>query len=292
MRTKCLTFLFLCLLLITGLKANTAEAPKRIISLSPNITQIIYALGAWDNVVGVTIYSDYPPEAIDMAKVGGWVNPNMEAILALKPDLVVLMKDQDTIFGRKLDTLGLKKFVIDSNESVRDILGSITALGEVLGREREAGMLVKELRTSLDRITEATKDAEKKSVLIVVGRNPGTLEDIYVIGRDNYMNELLNMAGGENVIENKRLSIKLTKEAILTLDPDVIIEINHNQSQRESQILETWAELSLAKAVRDNQVYILPSTVLLHPSQRIVEGASVLTQILHPELEDTHGKNN
>jgi len=292
MRTTCLTFLFLCLLLITGLKANTAEAPKRIISLSPNITQIIYALGAWDNVVGVTIYSDYPPEAKNMAKVGGWVNPNMEAVLALKPDLVVLMKDQDTIFGRKLDTLGLKKFVIDSNESVSDILGSISALGEVLGREREAGILVKELRTSLDRITEATKDAEKKSVLIVVGRNPGTLEDIYVIGRDNYMNELLNMAGGENVIENKRLSIKLTKEAILTLDPDVIIEINHDQSQRESQILETWAELSLAKAVRDNQVYILPSTVLLHPSQRIVEGASVLTQILHPELEDTHGKNN
>jgi iron complex transport system substrate-binding protein len=292
MRTTCLTFLFLCLLLITGLKANTAEAPKRIISLSPNITQIIYALGAWENVVGVTIYSDYPPEAKDMAKVGGWVNPNMEAILALKPDLVVLMKDQDTIFGRKLDTLGLKKFVIDSNESVSDILGSISALGEVLGREREAGVLVKDLRTSLDRITEATKDAEKKSVLIVVGRNPGTLEDIYVIGRDNYMNELLNMAGGENVIENKRLSIKLTKEAILTLDPDVIIEINHDQSQRESQILETWDELNLAKAVRDNQVYILPSTVLLHPSQRIVEGASVLTQILHPELEDTHGKNN
>ena len=292
MRTTCLTFLFLCLLLITGLKANTAEAPKRIISLSPNITQIIYALGAWVNVVGVTIYSDYPPEAKNMAKIGGWVNPNMEAILALKPDLVVLMKDQDTIFGRKLDTLGLKKFVIDSNESVSDILGSISALGEVLGREREAGVLVKELRTSLDRITEATKDAEKKSVLIVVGRNPGTLEDIYVIGRDNYMNELLNMAGGENVIENKRLSIKLTKEAILTLDPDVIIEINHDQSQRESQILETWDELSLAKAVRDNQVYILPSTVLLHPSQRIVEGASVLTQILHPELEDTHGKNN
>jgi len=292
MRTTCLTFLFLCLLLITGLKANTAEAPKRIISLSPNITQIIYALGAWDNVVGVTIYSDYPPEAKNIAKVGGWVNPNMEAVLALKPDLVVLMKDQDTIFGRKLDTLGLKKFVIDSNESVSDILGSISALGEVLGREREAGILVKELRTSLDRITEATKDAEKKSVLIVVGRNPGTLEDIYVIGRDNYMNELLNMAGGENVIENKRLSIKLTKEAILTLDPDVIIEINHDQSQRESQILETWAELSLAKAVRDNQVYILPSTVLLHPSQRIVEGASVLIQILHPELEDNHGKNN
>ena len=292
MRITFFTFIYLCLLLIISLKAYTAEAPRRIISLSPNITQIIYALGAWDNVVGVTIYSDYPPEAKDMAKVGGWVNPNMEAIVALKPDLVVLMKDQNTIFGQKLDHLGLKKSVIDSNESVSDILESISTLGEVLNRKREADRLVTELRTSLDRITEATKEAQKKSVLIVVGRNPGTLEDIYVIGRDNYMNELLNMAGGENVIENKRLSIKLTKEAILTLDPDVIIEINHNKSGRESQILGTWAELKLAKAVRNNQVFILPSTVLLHPSQRIVEGARILTQILHPELEDTHGKNN
>lgn len=292
MRITFFTFIYLCLLLIISLKAYAAEAPRRIISLSPNITQIIYALGAWDNVVGVTIYSDYPPEAKDMAKVGGWVNPNMEAIVALKPDLVVLMKDQNTIFGQKLDHLGLKKSVIDSNESVSDILESISTLGEVLNRKREADRLVTELRTSLDRITEATKEAQKKSVLIVVGRNPGTLEDIYVIGRDNYMNELLNMAGGENVIENKRLSIKLTKEAILTLDPDVIIEINHNKSGRESQILGTWAELKLAKAVRNNQVFILPSTVLLHPSQRIVEGARILTQILHPELENTHGKNN
>lgn len=292
MRITCLTVISLFLLLTISLNVRAVEIPRRIISLSPNITQIIYALGAWENVVGVTIYSDYPPEAKDTAKVGGWVNPNMEAILALNPDLVILMKDQDTIFGHKLDNLGLKKYAIDSNESVSDILDSISALGEVLGREREADRLVKELRTSLDRITEAAKGAQKKSALIVVGRNPGTLEDIYVIGRDNYMNELLNMAGGVNVIENKRLSVKLTKEAIYTLDPDVIIEINHNKSGRESQILGIWAELKLLKAVRENQVYILPSTVLLHPSQRIVEGARVLTQILHPELEDTHGKNN
>lgn len=292
MKITCLTFTYLCLLLLISLKAYTAEAPKRIVSLSPNITQIIYALGAWENVVGVTIYSDYPPEAKDMAKVGGWVNPNMEAILALKPDLVVLMKDQDTIYGRKLKKLGVKKSVIDSNESVSDILESISALGEVLNRELEADILVGEIRASLDRITEAAKGVRKKSVLIVVGRNPGTLEDIYVIGRDNYMNELLNMAGGENVIENKRLSIKLTREAILTLDPEVIIEINHDKSEREAQILGTWAELNIAKAVRNDQVFILPSTVLLHPSQRIVEGARVLIQILHPELEDTHGKNN
>lgn len=275
------------LVFIICYSASAAEAPKRIISLSPNITQIIYALGAWENVVGVTIYADYPPEVEETPKIGGWVNPNMEAILILKPDLVLLMKDQNTIFGQKLDNLGLNKYVIDSNESVNDILKSITSLGGVLHKDTKANTLVNELRNELDRISKTAGKAEKKSVLIVVGRNPGTLEDIYVIGRNNYINELINVAGGENVIENKRLSIKLTKEAILTLNPDVIIEINHDKSEREAQILKTWGELKLAKAVRDNQVYILSSTVLLHPSQRILQGAKVLTQILHPELEDT-----
>lgn len=278
------TIIVISLVYIIGLQASSAEAPKRIISLSPNITQIVYALGAWDSVVGVTIYADFPTEVEETPKVGGWVNPNMEAILTLKPDLVLLMKDQNTIFGQKLDNLGLNKYVIDSNDSVEDILESITALGVVLDKETRAESLTSEIRNELKRITLRTKEAEKKKVLIVVGRNPGTLEDIYVIGRNNYMNELLNMAGGENVIENDRLSVKLTKEAVLTLNPDVIIEINHDKSRREAQILETWGNLNLANAVRNNEVYILPSTVLLHPSQRILEGAKVLTEILHPDL--------
>ena len=272
------------LVYILGLQLSAAEAPKRVISLSPNITQILYAIGAWESVVGVTVYSDFPPEVEETPKIGGWVNPNMEAILTLKPDLVLLMKDQNTIFGQKLDSLGVNKYVIDSNDSVQDILNSIRTLGEVLDKKPQANELVNELRDELDGITAATKDAQKKNVLIVVGRNPGTLEDIYVIGRNNYINELLSMAGGENVIENERLSVKLTKEAVLTLNPDVIIEINHDKSRREALILETWSNLNLAKAVRNNEVYILPSTVLLHPSQRIIEGAKVLTEILHPEL--------
>ena len=282
---KAAVFILIFSVFITGNQTGAREAPERIISLSPNITQIIYALGAWDSVAGVTIYSDFPPEVKETPKVGGWVNPNMEAILALKPDLVVLMKDQDIIFGQKLDSLGLNKYVVDSNDSVNDILGSITSLGDVLDKEQEAEKLVNELQSELDSITEATEGANKKSVLIVVGRNPGTLEDIYVIGRNNYINELLNIAGGVNVIENNRLSLKLTKEAILTLNPDVIIEINHEKSERQEEILSTWGKLELSRAVNENQVHILSSTVLLHPSQRILEGAKVLTRILHPELE-------
>ncbi len=287
-----LKFLILAVVTASCMTAHAAGKPERIVSLSPNLTHIIYALGDLDKVVGVTLYSDFPPKAKDLPSVGGWINPNYEAILALRPDLVILMKDQDTIFGANIRALGLKTLVTDSNDSVSDILKTITYLGEVLGREEEAKRLVADMKSSLDRIGRMTKGAPRKKVLLVVGRSPGTLEDIYVIGRNNYINELIELAGGENAVENTRLSIKITKEAVLTLDPDVIIEINHEKFNKESEILGIWGTLSQSRAVREGQVYILPSTVILHPSQTIVEGAEVLTGVLHPELKVENGNIN
>jgi len=116
-----LTIIILAIVTASCLKAVAADTPKRIVSLSPNLTDMIYALGELDKVVGVTIYSDFPPSAKTLPKVGGWINPNYEAILALRPDLVVLMKDQDTIFGEKIRKLGLKTLVTNSNDSKRYI---------------------------------------------------------------------------------------------------------------------------------------------------------------------------
>ena len=133
---------------------------------------------------------------------------------------------------------------------------------------------------------------KKKSVMIVVGRNPGTLEDIYVIGRNNYIDELITLAGGENVVKNERNALKITKEAIFSFDPDVIIEINHQKMDKEDEILEIWSSLTQVDAVKNNQVHILSSKVLLHPSQRIVDGAQILFDILHPELKEKYGNHN
>lgn len=272
--------------------ALAADKPERIVSLSPNLTHMIFALGELDRVVGVTLFTDFPPEAKDLPKVGGWINPNYEAILALRPDLVLLMKDQDTIFGDRIRKLGLKTLVTDSNDSVSDIMETILYLGEILDKEAEAKRIVSDMESTLERIKRETAGAPGKKVLLVVGRNPGTLEDIYVIGRNNYINELIEIAGGVNAVENGRLSIKITKEAILTLDPDVIIEINHEKLDKEAEILGTWSTLAQSRAVRSGEVYILPSTVVLHPSQTIVEGARVLTDVLHPELRDKYGNND
>lgn len=285
-------FLTVTLLAIFCISSSADEPPARIVSLSPSLTHIIYALGEMDRIVGVTIYSDFPPEAAKLPKVGGWVNPNFEAIVALRPDAVLLMKDQDAMFGEKLRSLGINTIVVSGNDSVEDIIDTVNFIGGLLGRDEKAGEVTGHIRDSIAAVKKRTENLPRKKVLFVVGRNPGTLEDIYVIGQNNYINELIEIAGGENVVKNDRFSIKLTREAILTLNPDVIVEVNHEQPDKEEEILRIWKGLGESRAVRNGQVYILPTTVLLHPSQIIAEGAWVLAGVLHLEIAEDNGKDN
>ena len=285
-------FLTAILFAVFCIPAAADEPPARIVSLSPSLTHIVYALGEFDRIVGVTIYSEFPPEAAKLPKVGGWVNPNFEAVVALRPDAILLMKDQDSMFGDKLRTLGLRTVIVNGNDSVADIIDTINFLGRLLDREEKAKEVAGRVEASLAAVKKRMENLPRKKVLLVVGRNPGTLEDIYVIGQNNYINELIEIAGGENVVTNERFSLKLTREAILTLDPDVIIEVNHEQPDKEEDIVEIWRGLPEARAVRNGEVYILPTTVVLHPSQTIAEGVKVLAGVLHPEAGEGNGNVN
>jgi len=272
--------------------SKSGKYPERIISLSPNITEIIYGIGAWEKVVGVTLYSDFPPEAEGVPKVGGWVNPNFEEIVKLNPDLVLLMKDQDGIFGDKIRKLGYKTRTIDSNTSINDIQNSIWEIGRMLGKQDEAHRLSEEIKNSLNEIRLETENTPDKKVLLVVGRNPGRLEDIYVIGKNNYINELISLAGGTNVVESDRLALKITIEAILSYSPDVIIEVNHQKNKDTDDIVKIWNGLKETQAVKNQEVHVIFSNELLRPSQRIIEGARILSGILHPELSFKNEKHN
>lgn len=256
--------------------------PKRIISLSPSINEIIYGLGSWKSVVGVTIYSDFPPEVKNLPTVGGWINPNLEAIVALRPDLVIMIKDQDKIFGDKIRKLGLKTLSVEST-TIKDISDSILEIGKALGKDSGAREVTENFKSSLDEIGTKVVGVRPKRVLLVVGRNPGTLEDIYVISRKSYINEIINIAGGENVVKNDVFSVKVSKESILSLNPEVIVEVNHERINK-NETLKVWDELKDVSAVKNKEVYILTDTALLHPSQRVAQAARTLAEILHPEV--------
>lgn len=282
--TRELSIILSALILIILSNISYSENfPRRIVSLSPSITEILYGLGAWENVVGVTIYSDFPPEAKNLPKVGGWVNPNLEAILALKPDLVIMIEDQDRIFGDKIRKIGLKTLAVESNNTIKDISNSISKIGKTLGKEKEAHKVIEILNSNLEQIRNKTNNANPKRVLFIVGRNPGTLEDIYVIGSRNFIDEIITLSGGENVVSAYRFSIKISKEAILSLNPEVIIEVNH-ENINKNEALKIWDGLKEVSAVKNKEFYIIADTTLLHPSQRISEGARILAEILHPEV--------
>jgi len=295
MKSKLIISLILFSLLIPLFPTSPSKSgkyPERIISLSPNITEIIYGIGAWEKVVGVTLYADFPPEVEGVPKVGGWVNPNFEEIVKLNPDLILLMKDQDGMFGDKIRKLGYKTITIDSNTSINDIQNSILEIGRMLGKQDEAHRLSEEIKNSLNEIRLETKNTPDKKVLLVVGRNPGRLEDIYVIGKNNYINELISLAGGINVVESDRLALKITIEAILSYSPDVIIEVNHQKNKDTDDIVKIWNGLKETQAVRNREVHVVFSNELLRPSQRIIEGARILSRILHPELSFKNEKHN
>lgn len=278
-------FLVIPLLLVSiSLNVSSKQFPQRIISLSPSITEIIYGIGAWKNVVGVTLYTDFPPEAKKIPQVGGWVNPNLEAILKLQPDLVIMIEDQNQIFGDKIRRLGLKTLAVDSNASIQGVLDSITDIGKALGKEEKARKLRESVKSYIEEIQVKTKGIRPKRVLFVVGRNPGTLEDIYAIGNTSFINEIINVAGGQNVIEIERLAVKISREAVLSLNPDVIVEVNHDDTDKKAEVLQVWNGLKEVSAVKNGEVYVVPSKSLVHPSQRIVEAAGILAEILHPEI--------
>lgn len=282
--TKFTIFTIFILFLLNFTSHAEENYPKRIISLSPSITEIIYALGGFDRIVGVSQYTDYPPVASSLPSVGGWINPSMEAILKLKPDLVIILEDQRKIFGDKLTRLGVNLLSVDSNPSIDHITQSIIQIGNAIGKNDRAAELKHEIDAEIRKIKSITRGVADKKVLCVIGKDPGTLDDIYVIGNSSYINEIITLAGGKNVIENKRLSVKISKEAILSLDPDIIIEVNHDRSLKKEDILKVWKSNDEIRAVKINQVYIISSTNLLHPSQRVLASLKELLSIIQPEV--------
>ncbi len=258
-----------------------SEAPQRIIPLSPSVAEILYGIGAWEKVVGVTIYSDFPPEAKNLPKVGGWVNPNLEAIVALRPELIIMVDEQERIFGEKLRKIGLETLAVKS-KTFGDIINAILTVGRAIGREKVAKKVAEDVKLKIDEIRQRTKSLNQKKVLFVVGRNPGALSDIYAIAPGSFIDEIITAAGGENVMkESKGFTVNISKEAVLILNPEVIVEINPGKNEKEA--LKVWNELSVVSAVKNGEVHIIEETAFLHPSQRVIEGTQILAKILHPE---------
>ncbi|HEY0078277.1 MAG TPA: helical backbone metal receptor [Pyrinomonadaceae bacterium] len=265
---------------------NETSAPQRIISLSPNTTEILYGVGAFARVVAVSDYCDYPPEAKNLPRIGGWQNINLERVASFKPDLIIFAGAQAPFVQDRLEALGIRTLSVPSR-SLEDVFTSIDAIGRATGNVREAQALAERTRAQIEEVRSRVRDLPKRRVLCVVDRVPGTLRDLYSASHGTFFVQLIEAAGGESIAPPAEGGWgKITKEAVVALNPEIIIDMAQ-QSSQGSKLGEdpqaVWRELSTVSAVREGRVYSLKETSVLHPSQFVGDTARRFAELIHPE---------
>jgi iron complex transport system substrate-binding protein len=281
--------LLLCTVLL--FTASASAEPKRIISTAPSITEMLFALGLGPRVAGVTNFCTYPPEAASKPKIGGYTNPSVEAILALRPDLVALLKDP-TSLATRLRGMGLNAVELDHRDvySIDGIYNSIGTLGSAAGVPERASELVSKIRGDLDSVRAKTAKLPRRRVMFLVGRTPKTLEGLIVVGRGSFINEVIEIAGGENIFRDAVASYpKVSIEEILGRNPDIIIDMG--DVARAAGITEThkksvvalWGRYPALKAVRQGGVFAVAEDALVVAGPRAGEAARIFARMIHPE---------
>jgi len=278
-RKRCL------ILLILAALSLTASPPRRIVSVSPVITEILYGIGAFDRVVAVTDYCLYPPQAKSLPKVGGWATPSVERIAGFHPDLVAFSDAQAPFLEMPLAQLGIHTAIARS-QTVQDAYDAIATLGRATGNAAQAARLIAQIKSSLDTVRRRAADLPHPSVISIVDRTPGTLRDLYAVTDGSYLAELISIAGGRPAGGSSRLGYgKISKEALVTINPEVILDIEPgSQTNAGAHPEAAWQELPEINAVRRGRVYIVRDEFVPHDSQMIAKTAVLFGRLLHPEV--------
>lgn len=268
----------LCFFRVSG-----AEYPARIVSLVPNITEALFAIGAGDRVVGVSSFDEYPPDVRRITRVGGLLDPNLERIFALKPDLAVVYGSQLDL-QRQLEGAGIATYSY-RHGGIGDVTRVMRDLGRRLGLEASAERAARDIEGRLDAVRRRVASKPHPKVLLVFGRERGTLRSIHASGGRGFLHDLLRIAGGENVLADiKRESVQASTELILTRAPDVILDIygadvlSEAEAAREAAL---WNALPGVPAVRDGRVHVLSGQELVVPGPRIAGAAERFAGALH-----------
>ena len=270
------------------LPAAVMAQPGRIVSTTPSITEMLFALGLGDRVVGVTTFCRYPEQAKKLPKVGTYIQPNLEVILSLKPDLVIIQENPVRL-REKLEQMRLRVMELE-HKSVEDIYESIDHIGKVVGVEGRAGGLNDRIRADLDEVRARSGRLPRRRMLFIVGRTPAVLEGLIAVGRASYLNVLMEIAGGENVLRDAASAYpKISLETVLARDPEVIVDMGEMADtvgvteEDKQRVVELWNQYPAINAVREGRVHAVASDIFVVPGPRMVEAAREFARMMHPE---------
>lgn len=263
-------------------------SPERIVSMAPSITETLYALGLSDRLVGVTRYCKYPPEVQTLPKVGGYLDPNFEAIVGLRPELVIILEDHEQSLPG-FQKLGLQTKAV-CHKNVEGIIDSLRSIGSICGVEARGRKIADDIQSRLDRIGEKTAGAKRPRVMIAIDRIQGSggLVDVYIAGPDGFFDKMIELAGGESVCRQGSVRFPVVStEGVMRMNPEVIVDLVSGADKEPYQpeyALSDWDGLSSVEAVKQHRVYAF-SRDYANPGPRFIRFVEDLARLLHPEID-------
>lgn len=249
--------------------------PQRIISLAPSNTEVLFALGLGDKVVGVTMYCDYPPEALEKEKVGGYYGPDIEKIIALEPDLILATGFHRFELIPALEAQGFTVFAV-APQTLDEVLESIQTVGKITGKEEEALELVNEMKSKIEETEEQTKELdEKPRVFYITYHDP-----LWTVGRNTWIDDLIWIAGGNNTFSQYFESGAMVEiEWAVFLNPEIIIasEWSYEWAQNETLLAST-------NASQTDRIFTCDDNLVQRPGPRLVEGLEWFAHFIQPDI--------
>ncbi|MGB9779795.1 ABC transporter substrate-binding protein [Caldanaerobacter sp.] len=258
-----------------GREVTIEKQPERIVSLVPSVTELLFAIGAGSKVVGVTDFDNYPEEVKDIPKVGGFKGPNIEAITAQKPDIIFASRLSGKEQMESLEKMGIPVVVLDA-QNFDQIYQSIELLGKITGNEKKAEEVINDMKSKIKEISDKVKDLPKVKVFYLV-----SLDGNWTAGKGTFIDEIINLAGGENVASDVNGWAQYSIEELVKKNPDVIITSPHAGDVKD---LKNMAGYKDTNAVKNDKVFVVSNDdIIVRGTNRIVLGLEEVAKFLHPE---------
>lgn len=279
-----LPLLFGSMLVCSGFAAQHPK-PQRIISLVPAVTEMLFVIGAGPQVTGVSSFDRHPAEVEALPRVGGLLDPDMERILSLRPDLVIVYATQDDA-RQQLERATISIFSY-RHGGLSHVTDTIRALGDRTGHESDAGRVAAAIEGELASIRQRVRGRRPPRTMLVFGREPGTLRNLYASGGAGFLHDMLEAAGGVNVFADiRRESVQPTMETVISIAPEVIIELRYDETMSAPEIdreKQAWRPLSSVPAVRRGRLHILTGSEFVVPGPRVAAATARLARALHAD---------
>jgi iron complex transport system substrate-binding protein len=262
---------------------DPAAGPTRIVSLIPAVTEMLFAIGAGPQVIAVSSFDRYPPEVEKLQRVGALLDPDLERILALRPDLVVVYASQ-TELQEQLHRARVSTFRY-RHGGLADVTATMRELGQQVGRTNEADRAAGEVEAQLEHVRARVASRPRPKTMVVFGREERALRGIYASGGLGFLHDMLDAAGATNVfVDVKRESVQMSTELIIARRPEVILELRVVPLDATAlrAELDVWKTLASVPAVRKGRVHILTEEKMVVPGPRVAEATELLSRALHP----------